>query len=94
MADTESTWSDLRSRLNRTIALLEEHAKADAFVGQEDKEIVLYGGKYKFTGKSYLQTFAIPNFYFHVTTAYCLLRARGVPVGKMDYVAGSKVLSG
>lgn len=94
MPDTESTWSDLKSRLQRTISLLEDHAGPAAFVGQEDKEIVLYGGKYKLTGESYLQTYAVPNFYFSVTVAYCLLRGKGVPVGKMDYLMGSAGMGG
>lgn len=92
MPDTESTWSEIKSRLSRTITVLEEHAKPEGFVGQEGKEIEMFGGKYKFTGQDYLQKFAIPNFYFHATTAYDLLRGAGVPVGKMDYLAGGSGL--
>lgn len=94
MPDTESTWSDLKNRLQRTISLLEDHAKPAAFSGQEDKEIVLFDGKYKPSGQSYLQEYAVPNFYFHVTVAYCLLRGKGVPVGKLDYLMGGSGMSG
>lgn len=83
--DEEKTWSDFRARLEKTVKILEA-AKAEDFVGKEGIELSLFGGKYQFTGTSYLQNFAVPNFYFHVTTAYDLLRAKGVPIGKQDYL--------
>jgi len=46
-------------------------------------------GEMKFIGNAYLLGFALPNFYFHVTTAYALMRAKGVPLGKMDFLAGA-----
>ena len=56
--------------------------------GKEGAEVVLKSGGQSatFTGREYLLAFAIPNFFFHVTAAYALLRHKGVPVGKMDYL--------
>lgn len=85
MPDEEKSWKEFRARLEKTISILES-AKTEDFVGKEGTEISLFGGKYKFNGTTYLQQFAIPNFYFHVTTAYDLLRAKGVSIGKMDYL--------
>lgn len=87
MPDEEKTWAEFKARLQKTITVLEA-AKEEDFVGKEGNEISLFGGKYKFNGTSYLQNFAVPNFYFHVTTAYDLLRGKGVPVGKMDFLGG------
>lgn len=88
MPDEEKTWAEFKARLEKTVSVL-EGAKAEDFAGKEGHEITLFGGKYKFTGTSYLQNFAVPNFYFHVTTAYDLLRGKGVPVGKMDYLGAN-----
>lgn len=85
MPDEEKTWNEFKGRLEKTLSILES-AKPEDFVGKEGVEIVLFGGKYKFNGTSYLQQFAIPNFYFHVTTAYNLLRGKGVSIGKLDYL--------
>lgn len=54
----------------------------------EDKEVILVtrAGEQKFTGLSYVNTFAIPNFYFHMCMVYAILRKEGVPVGKLDYL--------
>jgi uncharacterized protein len=56
--------------------------------GKEDAiiEIKSGGNTWALTGKEYLQKFALPNFYFHVVTAYAILRSQGVPVGKLDYL--------
>jgi hypothetical protein len=58
--------------------------------GKEDApvELATPGRTYTFTGESFVQTFTLPNFYFHMTTAYALLRMKGVPVGKMDFLGG------
>lgn len=88
MPDEEKTWAEFKARLEKTVSILEA-AKAEEFIGKEGTEIVLFGGKYKFTGTTYLQEFAIPNFYFHVTTAYDLLRGQGVPIGKMDFLGAN-----
>jgi hypothetical protein len=90
MPDEEKTFADLQARLDKTIAFLES-VKPAQVDGSEAKPITLKAGKQeiKFTGETYLTNFAIPNFYFHVTTAYDILRHKGVPLGKMDYLAGA-----
>jgi hypothetical protein len=87
MEDDESSFADLYARIDRTVAFLQA-LPADAMDGKEGAEVVLKSGgqSVTFTGREYLLAFAIPNFFFHVTTAYALLRHKGVPVGKMDYL--------
>ncbi|MES2158824.1 MAG: DUF1993 domain-containing protein [Pseudomonadota bacterium] len=89
MADTEQSFADLQDRIARTIALLEAVPR-EKIDGREDAAVVLKvpGGEIPFTGRSHVLTFSLPNFYFHITTAYALLRQAGVPVGKMDYLGG------
>lgn len=85
MPDEEKTWAEFKARLQKTIDVLDSATPED-FAGKEEEEISLFGGKYKFNGLSYLQYFAVPNFYFHCTTAYDLLRGKGVPIGKADFI--------
>ena len=88
MADTESSLAELQARCDKTIAFLESMDPAVVNVSEE-REIVLKfpsGTGYRFTGADYLRRFALPNFYFHVTIAYAILRAEGVPLGKPDYL--------
>lgn len=91
MADDETNLSELRHRIARTIAYLEE-ADPAAFEGREAAEIVLKfpGMEMAFTGQSLVTDFTLPNFFFHVTIAYGLLRMKGVQIGKMDYLAGDR----
>ena len=58
--------------------------------GSEGRAITLKAGprEFQFTGQDFLLNFVLPNFFFHVTTAYALLRHRGVEIGKMDYLGG------
>jgi hypothetical protein len=85
--DTEQTLADLKARIAKTIAFIKtiQPAQLD---GTEDKEIVLnLGGQVaRFKGMQYLLGFAHPNFYFHVVTAYNILRHNGVDVGKRDFI--------
>jgi uncharacterized protein len=85
--DTEQTFADLKSRINKTLDFIESigAAKID---GTEDKEIVLQmrSGERRFKGMQYLLGHAWPNLYFHVTTAYNILRHNGVEVGKQDFI--------
>jgi hypothetical protein len=85
--DTEQTFADLKARIAKTIEFIGT-VKPAQIDGTEDKEIVLKlrGGEVKFTGMQYLLGFAHPNFYFHVTTAYNILRHNGVEIGKPDYI--------
>jgi hypothetical protein len=85
--DTEQTFADLKGRINKTLDFIESigAAKID---GTEEKEIVLQmrSGERRFKGMQYLLGHAYPNLYFHVTTAYNILRHNGVEVGKADFI--------
>lgn len=89
MADTESSFADLRDRCDRTIAYLQGITRdqlADA--ATRTVEIRFPNGMgYRFDGQSYLTGFALPNFLFHATMAYAILRAQGVDIGKADFLA-------
>jgi hypothetical protein len=88
MPDTESSFAQLRERCDRTIAFVRSVDPA-ALASSEDREVVLSfpnGMGYRFSGRDYLTGFAIPNFMFHVTTAYAILRASGVSLGKPDFL--------
>jgi hypothetical protein len=91
MPDTEVTFADMQARIDTTIAFLKA-APADAISAGEDRAVVIKtrGGEQHFTGTNYVLQFALPNFFFHVTTAYAILRHKGVPVGKMDFIAGKR----
>ena len=92
MPDTETTWTELKERIAKTIAFIET-LKRDQIDGQEARQITLTfpGRTMDFTGQTFLLTFNMPNFLFHVTTAYALLRKEGVPLGKMDFLAGAQM---
>ncbi|MDB5670564.1 MAG: hypothetical protein JWO25_1523 [Alphaproteobacteria bacterium] len=88
MPDTETSFPDLKDRCDRTIAFIESVDPA-LLDGAEDREIELRfpnGMGYRFNAKAYLTGFALPNFYFHASMAYALLRANGIPVGKPDFL--------
>jgi hypothetical protein len=90
MPDTETTFPELKARIAKTIDFLNS-ADASKFAGAEDRSIVLKfpQGEMKFTGRDFLAGFALPNFFFHVTTAYALLRHEGINIGKMDFLGGA-----
>jgi len=85
--DTESTFDELQQRIAKTIAFIEtvtpQHMEAAA---QREIQLKLRGREVTFTAQAYLFTFVIPNFYFHMTTAYGILRHNGVELGKTDYL--------
>ncbi|MGB7540650.1 MAG: DUF1993 domain-containing protein [Burkholderiales bacterium] len=85
--DTEKTFAELKARIARTIEFVRSFKPAQ-LDGSEEKEITLkLGGKEtRFKGMQYLLGFALPNFYFHVMTAYNILRHNGVEIGKSDYI--------
>ena len=87
MEDKEDSFDALQQRIARTIDFLRA-VPAGAMDGREEAEVefVARGHALLFTGRSYVLTFALPNFFFHVTTAYDLLRHKGVPIGKMDFL--------
>ena len=86
--NTEKTFADLDALVARTLAFLDS-VKAAQFEGAETREIVLRPGtpkEKKLTGDAYLANYGLPQFFFHVTTAYNILRHNGLPVGKRDYM--------
>ena len=88
MPDTEMTFADLRNRCDRTIAYVSSFA-AHQLTGSEKREVVLRfpnGKGYRFISANYLTGFALPNFLFHVTTAYAIMRHAGVTLGKPDFL--------
>ncbi|AKJ07712.1 hypothetical protein ATI61_107162 [Archangium gephyra] len=87
MPDTETTFPELQERIAKTIAFLKTVSAAQVD-GSEEREIVLKlrGQETKFKGQPYLLTFALPNFYFHITTAYAILRHNGLDIGKSDFL--------
>ncbi len=88
--DTETSFAELRARVVNTIACIEGFTAAQVD-GSEDRDITLMrrGVATHVKGQPYLLEQAMPNFYFHITTAYALLRQGGVEVGKKDYLAVS-----
>ena len=88
MPDTEKSFAELKDRCDRTIAYLQGF-DASSLSGSDDRQIELKfpnGSGYRFVGAQYLAGFALPNFFFHVTTAYAILRNAGVSLGKPDFL--------
>lgn len=85
--DNETTFAELQARLAKTIVFLDS-IKPEQLEGSETREItiVLRNADLKFTGQDYLLKWVIPNVYFHVTTAYNILRHNGVELGKQDFL--------
>ena len=84
----EKSFSDLDELLTQTLKFLDS-VNADRFKGSETKEIVLRPGtpkEKKLSGQVYLSHYGLPQFLFHVTTAYALLRHNGLPIGKRDFM--------
>lgn len=88
MPDTETTFAELKDRCDRTIDYLNKFGE-EQLVGSEEREVVIRfpnGTGFSFKGDDYLTRFALPNFMFHVTTAYAILRHAGVSLGKPDFL--------
>ena len=85
--DVEATFDELYARIDKTIAYLQGF-DAVKLEGSESRTVTLTApsGKHEFVGQVYLLHFALPNFYFHLTTAYAILRHNGVELGKFDYL--------
>jgi len=88
--DSEQTFEELQARIRKTLDFIAS-VKPAQIDGSEEKEIVLKlrGKDVSFKGAQYLQGFAFGNFYFHVTTAYNILRHNGVELGKSDFLGGN-----
>ena len=89
--DTETTFPELKARIAKTIAFLKTLDRK-AFTGAENKEIVLKfpNVTLEYNGRDYVGNFVMPNTFFHITTAYGILRNRGVALGKGDYLGGAQ----
>ena len=88
MADTEASFAELKERCAKTIAYLESVDPA-AYDAGLDREVVITfpnGAGLRFDGATFLNGFAVPNFYFHLSHTYAILRHNGVPLGKRDYL--------
>ncbi|KQZ12996.1 MULTISPECIES: DUF1993 family protein [unclassified Mesorhizobium] len=87
MPDYEETFDELKGRIKATIDYL-NLVKPDSMNGKENEPVVLKFGdrQLDLTAASYIQKFALPNFYFHLTTAYGIMRHKGVPLGKLDFI--------
>lgn len=89
MPDTEETFAQLKERCDKTIAFVQS-VTASQLDGAETREVILKfpsGNGYRFDGLGYLTKFMLPNFFFHATTAYAILRAQGIAIGKPDFLA-------
>jgi hypothetical protein len=84
--DNEKTVAELKARIDKTLAFLKT-IKPEQIIGKEGVKVILpyWSGKHM-TGFEYVTEQVIPNFYFHVTTAYSILRKNGVALGKADYI--------
>jgi uncharacterized protein len=87
-ADTEQTFAELRQRIQKCIQYVTSVPEQD-FAGAEERKVApaWLGGRW-FRGSDYLVEMAIPNFFFHASMAYAILRHNGVKLGKMDYIGG------
>jgi hypothetical protein len=91
VADDQKTFAELQARIASTIEILKGVDRA-TFDNVDGKEVTMTIQKEerKFTGLSYMTGFAMPNFYFHLSIAYAILRSKGVPIGKGDYLSGGQ----
>lgn len=85
--DIEATFAELQSRIERTKAFLQSLPE-DTINSAENRRFVIPAGPYEltFTGTEYLNLWVLPNMFFHITTAYNIMRHNAVPVGKIDYL--------
>jgi len=89
--DTETTIAELKERIGKTVAYLQS-VPPEKINGTEEREITFPVGRdatRTLTGEAYLKHWMLPNLFFHVTTAYAILRHNGVDVGKADYLLGA-----
>jgi uncharacterized protein len=85
--DDETTFVALKARIAKTVAFVQGFKPSD-IDGSEERDITITAGtrELRFRGQQYLVNFALPNFYFHTTTAYAILRHCGLPIGKRDFI--------
>ena len=85
--DNETTFADLQARIAKTVAFLQSVSDGQ-INGSEERTVTLKlrDKEVNFIGQPYLLDFVLPNFYFHITATYAILRHNGVEIGKMDYL--------
>ena len=85
--DLDSSWAEMQSRLDKTIDCL-KGLRPEQLDGKEDSQVTIPAGgqQRQFKAQVYLYHFAMPNFYFHTTTAYNILRSLGIEIGKRDFM--------
>lgn len=85
--DNESTFPELQARIAKTVTFLQS-VKAEQLNGSEERTVTLkiHGRDTDLAGVTYLLNYVLPNFYFHITTAYAILRHNGLELGKKDFV--------
>ena len=91
LEDTETTFAELKERISKTIAFIES-VPAEKLIGTEAREITFPVGREAtrtMSAQAYLTHWMLPNLFFHVTTAYAILRHNGVELGKGDYLLGA-----
>jgi len=93
--DNEKSFAELIARVDEATAYV-RGLPASAFAGAEERKITrkIRGTDRTFSGSDYLYQFALPNFYFHLTTTYAILRHNGVELGKMDYIGSLPIQEG
>ncbi|BCP55720.1 hypothetical protein K32_43370 [Kaistia sp. 32K] len=84
-ADTETTFPELKARIGKTVAFLNS-VRPEQLEGSETRTISMRNGAVQLDGRTYLFTHALPNFFFHVSTAYGVLRHKGITIGKADFL--------
>ena len=84
--DTETTTAQLQERIKKTVELLKAVAPESVNAAEDIRVSLPYWGEKSLSGFEYATQYLIPNFYFHVTTAYAIIRKNGVAIGKSDYI--------
>jgi hypothetical protein len=90
--DNEKTFADMQARIKKTVEFIKS-VKPEQIDAGESREVSIFSGsrgEMKFKGSDYLLNYALPNFFFHVVTAYDILRHKGVPLTKKNYLGGMK----
>ncbi len=87
LPDIDTSWDGMQSRIDKTIDFL-KGLRPDQLNGKEDSTVTITAGgqQRQFKAQNYVYHFAMPNFYFHVTTAYNILRSLGIEIGKRDFM--------
>jgi len=87
MEDTETTFAELQARIKKVLGIVQSY-KPEQFDGSETREITIKipNSEFKFSGLDYVNHWAMPNFYFHATMAYAILRHNGIDLGKRDFL--------